>query len=250
MIESTSDDVSGRGALLHLPAADADDVEQVALALGALVEKLPKVDVMLPVATSPHLPCDAGFDSLTIYALEPLLSKTQTVVRTLRELSIAEQFAPLIFSLLMPEAIAVAALQVAFGCAVASLRAEELADIREDLRRYGGGYDSASAYEEEELDQPGTTMRLFRGEYAVPPDRERIARGIAVLRRAASLTHESLRSNILCVIGWLHWARDERVLANVYVEEVLRLDAEHDVARWLRTRICARGMPSWEKVLE
>lgn len=242
MFEFSDETRAPEGGILHLPAVDPHEVEEVGEQLLKMAHDLPRVTVTVPdryvgsvQAASPH----AEAFALAVPLLESLLDDDPDTVpgALLAQLIFMSQFPAL------PEAIA---LQVAFGRFVGEQNVRRLARLVTRARRRGLSVDEYVVRLGAADAVPSDTLtRLFRGEARRAPDATRIRCGIALLRRTASLAPPPSRSHLLCAIGWLHWARGQRAIAAAYLAEASRLEPGHILAYGLRAHITSSQGPAW-----
>ncbi|QAY59622.1 hypothetical protein ET475_06215 [Microbacterium protaetiae] len=89
-----------------------------------------------------------------------------------------------------------------------------------------------------------TIVRMLHGEVRRKPLADRVGCGIALLRRTAALVPEPYRPSLLCTLAWLMWARGQRPLALLYIDEAAQIEPEHLLAYGL-SMIMSSRLPAW-----
>lgn len=233
-IESTATVTDG---ILHLPRADQAVREQVVLHLLERIDELSDFPDMTSDDESSAMDLRGAVDhgeawGLIVPLLEACLEDAPDDVTP----QLVAELALLTALPALPETIAV---QIAFGRGAGDEQIREMARLFSRARHRGLTVDEYVAELVEADAVPrGKLVRLFHGETSRVPDPERMQRGIALLRRTASLVPPQLRPPLLCVIAWLHWARGKRAHAMAYLAEAQRIEPEHILAfglNWLVT---------------
>lgn len=90
----------------------------------------------------------------------------------------------------------------------------------------------------------GTLVRLLHGEARRVPATQRVRRGIALLRRIASLVPLAFVPPLLCIIAWLHWTQGKRTIALAYLHEASAIFPD-DVLAYGLTWLVSTKTPVW-----
>jgi hypothetical protein len=228
---------------LHLPLASAEAREAVLAHLLRMFDRPPEVDL---TASMDHA---AAIDWDAVPSHAEVLMLIVPLLETCLDADADEPAPPLVAQLAfmaalpaVPESIA---LQVAFGRRVGEQQTREFGRLIARARQRGISVDEYVAGLVATGTVPrGTFVRLFHGESRRTPDAARVKRGIAMLRRIASLVPPMLRPPLLCAIAWLHWAGGKRALAAAYLAEASRIEPENVLAYGLAW-LSATKTPSW-----
>ncbi|GAA4180812.1 hypothetical protein GCM10022287_35150 [Gryllotalpicola koreensis] len=84
---------------------------------------------------------------------------------------------------------------------------------------------------------------------AEPPDRERIARAIALMSRLAALAPDDVAHVPLTVLAWLHWSQGRGSVAGRFVDQARELDPSYGLAELLQTVLHQGHLPNWAFVM-
>lgn len=235
---------------VHLPSVDPLDCVRVLDHLLAVRSGLPAVNIVMSSnearSALEDLESNGGSGALThAEALGLIVPIVESLFDDdVRELGL-EFHAQLILMGAFPSIPESIALQVAFGRKIGEEQFRKIARLAARAEHRGITVDE---YVEDLAladaiphDRP---FRLFRGESRRVPSGTRMQRAILLLRRTAALAPEPFRPPLLCAIAWLQWAQGRRVVAIAYLDEALRIEPAHLLARGLRA-IFASRMPEW-----
>jgi len=84
---------------------------------------------------------------------------------------------------------------------------------------------------------------------AEPPDRERVARAVALMSRIAALAPEDVAHAPLTVLAWLHWSQGRGSVAGCFVDRARELDPSYGLAELLQTVLRQGHLPNWAYVM-
>ncbi|MDX2376163.1 DUF4192 family protein [Microbacterium sp. LRZ72] len=203
---------------------------------------LPEVTTLMPIAEAERLAREAPSHGESIVAIVPLV---EMLLDESRNTGSADMVADLAFLCMMPSIPQAMAVQIAFGRSVGEKHALKIARIVSRAERRGMSVDQYVAELAATDAVPhDTIVRLFLGEARRQPDRDRVRRGIRLLRRNASLLPPPFRTDIFCVIAWLHWSQGQRAIASAYLSDVLRENPDDVLAGGLRA-LFSRSLPEW-----
>lgn len=239
-------DAPVRTAAIRLPKCDEHEQQAVHDALDEMRDALPAVratcsDRFAVLLAGVDIPLHGEALALSIPLIETSIDREPSEVPP-------EELAQLAFLSLFPAVPEQVALQIAFGWSIAH---EHVRDCAPLLEKEGIGAMSTEGYLAG-LDPWGDAFdtragRRFRGESLRDPDRARVERGIAVLRRAAAHAPEGLRPPLLCVVAWLFWAIGKRPHGLAHLAGVSRDDFAGGLAHALREHLVAH-QPFWVRV--
>lgn len=134
-------------------------------------------------------------------------------------------------------------MQIGFGRRVAEKNVLSMMRLIARSTQRGLTVDEYVAEHDAKLDEPLT--RLFLGESRRAPEADRISRGIDLIRWMLAVTPEPLRAELLCVLGWLYWARGKRPLAFLHLDAAWQIRPGHVLAYGLEQHFINRGTPEW-----
>lgn len=227
---------------IHLPDVDEDLRDDVWEYLVGMVED----EVVEPELDEPEASSGGALTHAEAFVLVvPLLESCLAHRDTELSVPLVAEFALMTMFPAIPETIAV---QVAFGRGAGEEQVREMARLIARARNHGTTVDDYVAELAAADAVPrGKLVRLFHGETNRVPDRDRIRRGIAVLRVIAALVPEPARPPLLCAIAWLQWAQGKRAVAAAYLHEAIRIEPGHILARGLAALVASK-MPRWANV--
>lgn len=241
MPESTTSFLTD-GALIHLPAVDSRERDQVREQMEKMVGALPEVAVKVSMRAVSEIPKRWPSQREMFILVEALTETLLDCEADGVSPALAAQLGVLTGLPMIPETMA---LQIAFGRKVAEEQSRKMARIAEQAQRRGvsvdeyvAGLRAANAVPHDKL------VGLFHGETDWAPSAHRLRHGIALLRRVAGMLPAPARPSVLCVIAWLTWARGRRPIAMAYLAEASRIEPEHLLAFGL-SAVLAEKKPAW-----
>lgn len=207
-------EVADLGTLGELPAFDAEIADGIDAAFDRLPDDVDPIDhVEDCLATEPDFMALATFVEL---AQSPANRDVMVV-------QIA--FGRVVGEALADDNAAYHAIQAETGLSMDDVVRAEVAAGRRDLD------DELSA--------------LLWGKGRVRPDIDRINRTIAWLRTATANVPTTLQPPLLCMLGWLCWARGLGSVAGAYVDEALEIDPYYGMADLLDALLASGRVPDW-----
>ncbi|MFA4840813.1 MAG: DUF4192 family protein [Agrococcus sp.] len=237
-------EVRPTGSLIHLPGGDGEVARLVLESLEAMCDALPEFTVTVDrhfaqQVERSDIPTHGASFTLAIALVETCLDRDPGDMSP-------ELLAQLVFMSQFPSLPEQMALQIAFGPGIAQEHARDIARLFTHARRRGLSVDDHVAELVRTGGVPDTrSTRCFRGETQHEPDQSRVTRGVALFRRAAGHTPETLRPSLLCVAAWLLWSVGKRPNALMHLGEAVRIDPEHVLAQGLILHLGAR-LPNWD----
>ncbi|WP_457098716.1 hypothetical protein [Microbacterium sp. P5_E9] len=229
--------------IFHLPAVDETVSAEVVDQFLRIVDALPMRSVPVSMRQVTAFDLDEVPPHVEAFALiVPLLETCLEDVPEALSPALVAQVASMGTFPAIPETIA---LQIAFGREAGEEQMREIARLIARATRRGLSADEYIAeLAAADAIPRGKIIRLFHGETRRTPDVQRMAQGIALLRRIASLVPPPLRPPLLCAIAWLQWARGKRAIAMGYLAEAARIEPEHILAFGLSWLVSTKT-PTW-----
>lgn len=139
-------------------------------------------------------------------------------------------------------------LQFAFGVVVGEAAHDDAVASAARAERRGETMDELVRREiaEGEADEVSELLtRLMMGQSTLRPERRRVERALALLRRLIANAPERRRVGPLCIAAWLAWSLGRGSAAGALLDLALAQEPEHPMASLLHAFIGSGALPEW-----